>query len=513
MSVYGGFIKSKTDCHICAKYTPMNFRYVLFVCLFNITLYNGLFAQNLFPEKVDVRYAPQFCMDCGMPKATADSFVLGDICNKINYRYSFKGGGSGTISFQVLVYSTGFSCVLSHNDPLHSQLTNDLIVALNTCIWHPAMENGKAVNSSVNVMFTIANGKISANMQRLDLAEMRPPGNPTVYNKQYKYSNPSLSSYNFTVYTKYNSPLPDNAGKACIVDMADTLWYASPRGLTRFNGSKFLAVNETNSPFTAITNVSNIAVDREGSKWMYADRTLFLKSNKGWQVFDSAHLNIPKPYRIVTTPTGEVFFPNSKGLLILHEGKIRLIDNNVVWQLPSNNVYYAYYDMKGRLWIGTAKGTIMLDKQQKVTVFNSTHTPLANTCITNITEDGQGNMYFTMNSCRKSTGDLDEEGIAIMTADGQWSHYNDKNSGLPANHVNHILYDKVEHVLWIATQKAGLARFDLKDGWEVYNNANSAAPGFEVYQLAQDSKGTVYASTANGLLMMVKKPEAAPLRY
>jgi ligand-binding sensor domain-containing protein len=74
--------------------------------------------------------------------------------------------------------------------------------------------------------------------------------------------------------------------------------------------------------------------------------------------------------------------------------------------------------------------------------------------------------------------------------------------------VNSLLYDRFEHVLWIATNQSGLVRFSLKDGWENYNNSNSPVPGFEIHQLAQDNKGTIYAATANGMLRIQKKEGA-----
>lgn len=482
----------------------MKFRNLLLVCLFVFCGAAKLSAQNVFTEKIDVMNMPKFCMDCGTPKANCDSFTLAIICHRINYRYNFKDG-SGTIAFQVLVKSTGISCVLSHNDITHSALTNDLIIALNTCIWSPALENGIPVNASVNVLFTIANGRISAQMQRMDLSELRPPDNPTVYNKQFNYSNPSLKSYNLTVYNKYNSPLPDNMSQICLVDKTDVLWYASAQGLTRFDGTTFNAVNETNSPFSATTAVHTMDVDKDNNKWMYAKNAIYKYNAAGWQVFDTARVGITKPYRIVTTATGEVFFPNSKGLLILRGDKIRLVDKQLVWQLPTNNIFYAFYDSKDRLWIGTARGTVMIDKKQNVTEFNTSNTPLENVTITNAVEDEKGNIYFSLYAYKKAPGDNDEEGIAVMSANGKWSHYNDKNSGMPANHVNNLFYDKFEKVLWVGTHEAGLVRFDLKDGWENYHNNNSGVPGPDVYQITQDSKGTVYAATANGLLKITRK--------
>jgi ligand-binding sensor domain-containing protein len=464
----------------------------------------GAFAQNLFPQKMDACTPSQYCMDCGTPKATCDSFTLSVINDRINHRFNFNGG-SGSMTFQVLVNANRFSCVLSHTDITKSQLSTELVIALNTCLWKPAIVDGKPVDASVNVVFTIANGKISGKIQRMDLAELKAPDAPVVYNRDYKYQNPSIKTYDFTSWNRYNSPLPDNVGQACLVDDTNILWYATAQGLTRFDGTTFLPVNEFNSPFTGTTPVQDMVEDKDKNIWMYANKAVYMCNKDGWKVFDSVHLGIPKPYRIVAAPTGELFFPSSKGLLIVRNGKVRLIDSKLVWQLPSNNVLYSYYDTKGRLWMGTDRGSIMMDKKQKVIEFNKSNSPLNNTCITNVIEDDKGNMYFTMTACRKPPGDNDEEGIAVMTADGKWSHYNDKNSGLPANQVNNILYDKFDHALWIGTQKAGLVRFDLKGGWENYTHNNSAIPGPNVIQIAQDSKGTIYGATTNGMFRLAKK--------
>jgi ligand-binding sensor domain-containing protein len=482
----------------------MKVRLLLLICLLNCC-YTTLFAQNLFQEMVDSYPGLAYCMDCGDPKASVDPFVLSLISDRINHRYNF-GNGAGSIAFQVLVTSASNSCVLSHNDPSHSQLANDLVIALNTCIWKAARENGRPVNSSVNVVFTIANGKISGQIQHLDLEQMKPAGNATVLNKQYQYTNPSLKNYNIRTLTKYNSPVPDNIGINCLVDKTDVLWYATAKGLFRYDGRLFDPVNEYNSPFKSTTEIQDMAVDKDNAKWMTANGGIFMYNTAGWQLFDSVHLNINKPYRVVTAPSGEILLPNNKGLLIFRNGKMRLIDNNLVWQLPSNDVYYAYYDSHERLWIGTSKGSLMIDKKQKVTVFNNTKSPLSNVAVTNVIEDEAGNLYFTLRSCKRPAGsDNDDEGIAIMTADGKWQHYNDKNSGLPTNLVNSLLYDKVEHVLWIATPQAGLIRYDLKGGWENYHNDNSPLLTHDINHLAQDSKGTIYASTANGMLVISRK--------
>ena len=174
--------------------------------------------------------------------------------------------------------------------------------------------------------------------------------------------------------------------------------------------------------------------------------------------------------------------------------------------LPSNDIDYAYRDKQGRLWIGTFDGSVMIDSKNNITEFNKTNSPINKTCITRAAEDNDGNIYFSLYAYEKSKErNKDKEGIAVLTKDGKWLHFNHLNSGLPANHVNSLLFDKFENVLWIGTNEAGLVRFDLKNGWENYHNLNSAVPSSYIFDLVQDSKGRIYVATFYGLMRLRKK--------
>ncbi|WP_091143818.1 ligand-binding sensor domain-containing protein [Mucilaginibacter pineti] len=478
---------------------------LLLISLFVFFLPSTLSAQYLFLEKIEACGNASFCMDCGDKKATCDQFTLDYICGQINRRYSFKDVNT-SITFQVLVESSGFSCVLSHSDVTNSSLTSELIRYLNGNIWKAAKENGKPISASVNVMFRIANGVMSARMLRMDLSQLAPPGDPVIYNKTITYTNPSLKNYDFKVWTRYNSPLPDNIGQSAAVDKSDILWYATAKGLTRFDGEGFTPVNEFNSPFTAETPVQDITVDKDNFKWAYAyNRVYKYQDGAGWQIYDFKKFLASGVNHILNSRNGKLLFTTKDGLVVVKKDKVVLLNKKTIPQLPSSNISYAFDDSQQRLWIGTSKGTIMMDGHSIITKFNTANTPLKNMSISGATEDENGNIYFSMVDCNKVEGDNDREGIAVLKANGQWLHYNDKNSGMPANHVNTMLYDKFEHVLWIGTDQSGLVRFNLKDEWENYHNNNSAMPGFTVYQLMQDSKGDIYATTANGLTRIKKK--------
>jgi ligand-binding sensor domain-containing protein len=470
-----------------------------------------LSAQNLFLTKIDVCNTANFCVDCGNPKATCDQFTLDYISDNINRKYILKDA-NGAITFQVLVEPSGFSCVLSHTDVTSSPLTSELIRYLNGCLWKSAIVDGKHVAASVNVVFRITNGIMSGQMQRMDLTELKPPGDPVIYNKNTVYTNPSLNTYEFTTWTKYNSPLPDNISKSSAIDATDVLWYGTAKGLTRFDGQYFNPVNEYNSPFNAETAVREISIDKDNNKWVYINNIIYKCTDAGWQIYDFKKFIPSGVTHVLNSRNGELLFTTQNGLVVVRKDKVVLLNKKSISLLPSNKINYAYVDGQKRLWIGTEKGSVMLDRTSAITTFNASNTPLKGVCISGAVEDEKGNLYLSLINFNKAPGDNDNdsEGIAVLRPDGSWLRYNDKNSGMPSNLVNKMLYDKFEHVLWIATEQSGLVRFDLKYGWENYHNGNSPAPGYTIYQLAQDSKGVIYATTANGLLKIKKKEGSLP---
>jgi hypothetical protein len=478
---------------------------LLLISLFILLLPAVVSAQYLFLQKIEICGDAGYCMDCGEPKANCDQFTLDQVADRINRKYNLKDG-SGAISFQVLVEPSGFSCVLSHNDATNSPLTADLIRFLNGCIWSPAKENGKRVASSVNVIFRIANGYISGQMQRLDLTEQQPPGDPVIYNTQTVYANPSLKNYDFKTWTKYNSPLPDNISQSCALDTSDVLWYGSAKGITRFDGITFNPVNEYNSPFPPEIAIREITIDKNNDKWVCIDNIIYKNTIAGWQIYDFKKFLSAGVNSVLTARSGELLFTTKSGLVVVRKDKVVVINRKNIRELPSNNVYFAYVDRQKRIWIGTAKGTIMIDKDQFVTPFNTTNTPLKNVCISGAQEDEKGNLYFSLLDGNKTNNaDNDKEGLAVLKTNGTWLHYNDKNSGMPSNHISTMLYDKFEHVLWMGTDQSGMVRFNLNDGWENYHNNNSPSPGFAISQMVQDSKGVIWVTTANGLLRIRKK--------
>ncbi|WP_342644940.1 two-component regulator propeller domain-containing protein [Mucilaginibacter sp. CSA2-8R] len=466
-------------------------------------------AQHLFTQKLDNCKTDAFCLDCGSPKATYDSVSFNQIADKINSNYNLKGA-SGAVMFQVLVDSQGRGCTLSYSDPTKSKISQDIIDGLNACKWFPAMENGKPTTASINVMFRLANDRISGTIERVNqeeiTANMSSRGEVKIYNTSYKYTNKNLPAYQFNVWQKENSALPQDMSQHVMVRNDDDIWYATLDGLTRFEHGVFKTFDKTNSPFTPNQTINAVAMDKANNIWIGAADAIFKFDGKTFEKLNTANVGIGGVYDIVPTAANEMLLCDDKGLVIYKEGKYEKIDKRAVSVMPSNRVNYAYRDKQSRLWIGTFSGSIMIDDQKKVTALNQSKTPLKGICITGAAEDEEGNIYFSLYDYAPSKNrDRTSEGVAKLDKNGNWTHYNDHNSGLPSNHLNSIFYDPFEKVLWMGTNESGLVRFDRANDWQVYHSENSKVPSTGIYQIAQDFKGKLYISTYNGMLRISKR--------
>jgi hypothetical protein len=250
----------------------------------------------------------------------------------------------------------------------------------------------------------------------------------------------------------------------------------------------------------------NKSFDKPRSPEIY--NKTYVYKNVNWTKYDPTAIGIDGAYEIVNNQkSGEVFFCSDEGLTIYKDGKWTNLNNSKLKDLPSNRVTFAKRDSKNRIWIGTFSGTAMIDENNQVTNFENSNTVLKGKCITSMDEDENGNLFFTLYEFdRKDKEQINNnEGIAIRYADGTFKQFTTENSGLPFNHTNCVLYDKTEKVLWISTDRAGLVRYDLKDGWENYHNENSDIPTSYISTMTFDNEGNLYLGTRQGLVKIERK--------
>lgn len=480
---------------------------LLTVLSFNLT------AQNLFPVKLDNCKADKFCLDCGDIKAGYDELEFQKLEERLNKSLNLQGI-AGSIKFQVLVNSKGRACVLSHTDESKNPITLKIIEELNKFKkWTPASTNNeKNDKTSINLVFIIKDNKISGQIERVDINAFKKsfdrPQKPEIYNNEYIYTNENLNNYKITVWNSTNSNLPNNMNDDITIDKNRIIWLTMNEGIVTFNGKEFQNVEQNIIDKDKYLCCSALSTDNNNTKWFFVAGNVYSFDDKKWTKYDESEIGIISGYKIINNPkTDEVFFCSDKGLSILKDGKWTLTNQENTKKLPSNRVTFAKRDSKNRIWIGTFSGTVMIDQNNQVTNFEDTKTILKGKCITSMDEDENGNLYFSLYEFdRKDKQKVNNnEGIAIMYADETFKQYTTENSGMPYNHTNCVLYDKIGKVLWISTDRAGLVRFDLKDNWENYHNENSDIPTSYISTMIFDDEGVLYLATRQGLVKIERK--------
>lgn len=482
--------------------------------LVSLTIFSlSINAQNIFPVKLNNCKTEKFCLDCGNTKAGYNEEEFLKLQKKLQESLNLKGI-KGAVKFQLLVDSKGKACVLSHTDQSNNPISTKIIEELNKFSkWTPAITDGKKEEkSSINMIFNISDNKIVGMIERVDMNAFKKsfdnPTKPEIFNKTYVYKNENLKNYKITVWNSKNSNLPNNMNNNIAIDKNGLVWLTVDEGLVTFDGKNFKNAEQNITDKGKFFSYYAIASDNDNVKWVYGTNNIYSFDNYKWTKYDPKEIGIDGAYKIINnTKTAEVFFCTDEGLTIYKDGKWSNINKSKVKELPSDRVTFAKRDSKNRIWIGTFSGTVMIDENGKATNFETSKTVLKGKCITSMDEDENGNLYFTLYEFdAKEKGKINNnEGIAVQYSDGTLKQLTTENSGMPFNHANCIIYDKHEKIIWISTDRAGLVRYDLKDGWENYHNENSEIPTSYISKMTLDDNGNLYLATRQGLVKIEKK--------
>lgn len=484
------------------------------IFIFLVAFVLNLNAQNFFSVKIDDCKTKEFCLDGGEVMASYDEEGFSKLIEKLNRELNLRGF-EGIIKFQVIVNSRGRACVLSHTDQSNFGITLRIIRELNRLKkWSPAVINGEIVNkTAIVLLFEVKDNKISGHIERVDLIaydkSFDKPTNPDIYNNTYEYKNENLKSYKITVWNSSNSNLPNNTTKNISIDNHGLIWLTVNEGLVTFDGLNFENAEQNITDKGSYFGYYALAIDNNNVKWIHGKTNIYSFDNTKWTIYDSTQIGINQASEIINNPnTSEVFFCSRKGLVIYKDGIWTSINKNKLKELPSNIVLFAKRDSEKRIWIGTLKGTVMIDENNQVINFENTRTVLKGKSIKSMDEDENGNLFFSLYEFDRKGKQIEDinEGIAIRYADETFKQYTTANSGMPNNNVSCVLYDRNEKVLWISTERAGLVRYDLiKDSWENYHNENSGIPTSSISTMTFDKEGKLYLTTNQGLVKIERK--------
>lgn len=479
---------------------------ILLLSIFALPVY----GQNLFPVKLDNCNTASFCLDCGDIKGGFEEIQFQEMLDKVESKINLNGV-SGGVYFQVLVDAKGKGCVLSHTDKSNSYITKSLIQNLNNFkYWTPATTDGKTEDkTSINLIITINDNNLSGIVERVSMPafkeSLRGSRPPEIFNENYSYKNENLKNYKITTWHRENSDLVNDQNDNIALDTSGVLWYTMDHSLGIMKDETFLKY-EQDIQATDSDGLyhSSLAIDNNNTTWIGTSKGIFSYSDK-WHFYSTEQIGIDGTYNIINNKlTGEVFFCSDEGLTIYSNGVWSNINQDSVPELPSNRVYFAKRDSKQRIWIGTFSGSVMIDADGTVTAFNKTKTSLKDQCISSMAEDSEGNLYFGLFEFGGS-GVNNNEGIAKWSVDGSWNQFTSDNSGMPFNHTTSMVFDPIENILWISTDRAGLIRYDLMGNWENYHSENSDIPTSYISDIDITSDGVIYLGTRLGLVRIEKK--------
>lgn len=481
----------------------------IFALVLILNFYNTLYAQNLFPQNVDNCDPESFCLDCGDIKANFDLDKFNRAKVSIEEKYKNL---KGTINFQMIINTKGKACVLSHTDATNNPLTQELVVLLNNFDgWIcPTFKEKKEDFVSFIFSISISNGKLEGKVERIDMKNFMEgfdyPLDPEIENTSFVYKNEHLNQYTFEIWNKTNSENPNNMNDNVAISTNGHIWYTLDEGLIRFDGKNFIDAKQTITNSDKYFTYYDVAADKNGRTWVATTEGLYYFEQENWTKLDSSKVGFKDINKIVVNrDSNEVFFCTDNGLFIYKNEKWQRINRNTTPELPTNKIEFATRDSKGRIWMGTFKGSIMIE-EHKVSVFNKAKHLLNGQCILALDENENGTLFMCLYDYKKKGAEKTNDGIASYdNSTNQWRRYTVSNSGLPVNSTESLLVDK-DNIVWIVTATAGLVRFDPRiDLWENYNNRNSPIPTSFIMDIEEDREGRLILGTRQGIVRLSKK--------
>lgn len=449
------------------------------------------------------------CLDCGAPDTYMDPVAFNSWLDSLSGEKPFRGF-SGRCFLQIVVNTLGMASVLRYEGDLSASKVNALVKEVSVYNgWRPAYVDGKATAVAFVGEFAWAGSawtgrRASFSISRVDWVAAREnfniPGEIKITNTKYKYRNKPSKQYAFQVWVKANSNIPYDLGASITVDKSGVVWEGTFNGIAKYYHDNIQVYNRDNAPFDAQSDqlllVRAATTDSANNKWFSANDKIYELDNQGkWQVFDSTQTGLSRPLGILVSGDGQVICSGWRGFSIF-DGVHWHFNAPSDFGLPSTKVHFAQFDSKGRLWIGSFKGLVMAEGDKKGDKTVSYASALEGLTATAMTEDGQGNLWFALHAYKNGY----EGGLAELDTSGKWKIYNIDNSGLPASHINVLLFDKHDDALWLSVNNVGLVRFDREQDWSLFTRKNSGVPSSIIFGISEDRDGNIWCATNAGLL-------------
>ena len=297
-------------------------------------------------------------------------------------------------------------------------------------------------------------------------------------------SNQTFGMYGYDVW-HVKQGLPQ-ANVASIAQTPDGyLWLATPRGLVRFDGVRFVLMDLHPALRKGLWRVY---VSRDGALWMCIDRGGLGRLKQGSLTLYTTENGLPsnRVRTIYEDRQGNFWIGTfDEGLVKLKDGVFSHF--TVQDGLAHDNVKGTLEDQEGNLWIVTLGGGVSRLRNGVFTTY-SMREGLPSDKVRDVLEDRQGNLWFaTM------------EGLARMK-DGRFHNFTTRQ-GLSNDRTFYLCEDR-DGNLWIATEGGGLVRF-RNGAFSAFTSLDGLADA-NVKAVFEDREGSLWIGTDGGGLSRLR---------
>lgn len=294
--------------------------------------------------------------------------------------------------------------------------------------------------------------------------------------------------------------LPSSTVNAILKDRWGYMWFGTDDGLSRYDGSRFIAYNHNGADTSTLSsnNIMALYEDAQGNLWVGTD--------KGLSLYDRVHdafrnTNATQGCSVRTIcgdQNGNLWIGSYSGLYKYHHAtgysKYYSSKDGGNNQFASSMIISVFLDSQQRLWIGSNAGLYLYQPSVDDFVLFSGNTPdssLIHRTIKVITEDHEGNLWV---------GTIDGGLKKLPYGGSSFQNYqsgSDRSGSLSSNRIYGIAQDN-DGKLWIGTEK-GLDILDPRSGEveHVVTNARNkySMKGNSIRSLYIDRKGIYWVGT------------------
>ncbi|HEY0760721.1 MAG TPA: two-component regulator propeller domain-containing protein [Acidisarcina sp.] len=295
----------------------------------------------------------------------------------------------------------------------------------------------------------------------------------------------------FVVFDKQSpAGLRSNAITALLEDRSGALWIGTTDGLVRRRGAEFTSF--TTADGLPANNVSGLYQDRGGSLWILTsggaavlkDRTDVRPGAGSRPRFGAVAgaIDLSSNAAIAQAADGSMWIGGATGVFILRDGE-RVSPPAGLAALETEALAAA---ADGSIWIGTRSGVEVVSSAGQITTLDQRQGLPADD-VTTLLADSAARVWIGT-----------ARGLVLLQ-NGRTAKYGVKD-GLPGEHIQAIYSDR-EGAIWVSTNR-GVARFDA--GHFSAFGPRDGLSGNVVLSMLEDREGSLWLGTESGGLTVLR---------